>query len=48
MRLGLAAGIMALAVAPAVAADGDIWRVYPVDGGGGTIAALAPGEADSP
>jgi len=47
MRLGLAAMIMALA-APASAADGEIWRVYPVDGGGGTIAALAPGEADSP
>jgi hypothetical protein len=47
MRLGLAVVIMALAV-PAAAANDDIWRVYPVDGGGGTIAALPPGEADSP
>lgn len=33
---------------PAFAQDGDVWRVYPVEGGGGSIAALAASEVDSP
>ncbi len=45
--LGFAAVFFGL-TAPAFAQDGDVWRVYPVDGGGGSIAALAASEVDSP
>ena len=34
--------------APALAQEGDIWRVYPVEGGGGSLAALAASEVESP
>jgi hypothetical protein len=44
---GASAGF-AVAVASAAAQNGDVWRVYPVDGGGGSIAALAASEIDSP
>ncbi len=37
-----------LAGAPALAQDDDVWRVYPVEGGGGSLAALAASEVDSP
>jgi len=33
---------------PALAQDGEVWRVYPVEGGGGSIAALAASEIESP
>ena len=31
-----------------MAEDGDVWRVYPVEGGGGSIVAIAPSEIDLP
>jgi hypothetical protein len=37
-----------LLASPAFAQGGDVWRVYPVEGGGGSIAALAASEVDSP
>lgn len=40
--------IVAMLAGPALAEDGDIWRVYPVEGGGGSLAALAASEVDSP
>lgn len=48
-RRRAAATAVGLALAaPAFAQEGDVWRVYPVDGGGGSIAALAASEVDSP
>jgi hypothetical protein len=46
-RWGLALALLAVA-GPANAQNGDVWRVYPVEGGGGSIAALAASEVDSP
>ena len=37
-----------LLATPALAEDGDVWRVYPVEGRGGSLAALAASEVDSP
>jgi hypothetical protein len=37
-----------LLATPALAADGDVWRVYPIEGGGGSLAALPADEVDSP
>jgi hypothetical protein len=47
MRLRLAAVLFAVAI-PALAQDEQVWRVYPVEGRGGSIAALAASEVDSP
>ena len=44
----LAFAVALLFATPSMAEDGDVWRVYPVDGGGGSIAALAVSEVDSP
>ena len=49
LRCGAAAAMMGFGMAtPAFAEDGDVWRVYPVEGGGGSIAALAAAEIESP
>jgi hypothetical protein len=46
---GLAAAVVGLGlIAPAMAQGGDVWRVYPVEGGGGSLAALPAAEVDSP
>jgi hypothetical protein len=46
---GLAATAVLLALfRSAFAQDGDVWRVYPVEGGGGSIAALPASDVDSP
>lgn len=44
----LAFALALLFATPALAEDGDVWRVYPVEGRGGSIAALAASEVDSP
>lgn len=46
-RLGLAIALVG-GTAPAFAQDGDVWRVYPIEDGGGSLAALAADEVDSP
>ncbi|HET7715259.1 MAG TPA: hypothetical protein VFK86_06500 [Bauldia sp.] len=49
---GLCGSVMLLAgltaIAPALARGEDVWRVYPVEGGGGSLAALPAEEVDSP
>jgi len=40
--------VMAAFATSAFAQEGDVWRVYPVEGRGGSIAALAVSEVDSP
>jgi hypothetical protein len=45
--LGLASVFLSFATS-AVAQEGDVWRVYPVEGGGGSIAAMAASEVESP
>jgi hypothetical protein len=47
-RVSIAFALAGLLATPGLAQDGDVWRVYPVDGGGGSIAALAASEVDSP
>lgn len=47
MRYPLAAAFLFGAM-PAFAEGGDVWLVLPVDGGGGTIAAMAASEIESP
>ena len=48
MRLLGSAAMLFVLATPALAQDGEVWRVYPVDGGGGSIAALAAAEVDLP
>lgn len=46
---GLVTMIVGVALAaPALAQADDIWRVYPLEGGGGSLAALPADEVDSP
>lgn len=49
LRRGLAGAFAGFAIiAPAGAQDGDVWRVYPVEGGGGSLVALPADEVESP
>jgi hypothetical protein len=49
LQRGLAGAVVGLGlIAPAFAEDGDVWRVYPAEGGGGSLAALPADEVDSP
>jgi hypothetical protein len=48
MRRSGACLILLATATPTVAESADVWRVYAVEGGGGSIAALAASEVDSP